>query len=145
MAWAYQPFRYLYQSVDLQPLPESKLPYYPAYHYLKFEKGERGLVLPQSESFLLWDYLRKGKVTDESFETRFEMSYEKNSNVSTWGPRMIDGGYDREAVKRVKKIITDGRYFRFFVDGREPVTIDIGYNFFDRNYSMDDLQNEGEH
>jgi len=53
--------------------------------------------------------------------------------------------YDSSEAERVKEISTDGRYFRFIVEGEDPVTIDTGFNFFDRNYSEEEFKIKGEY
>jgi hypothetical protein len=39
--WANIPFRYLYQSIDLDPMPVNNLPYYLNLHYFKFSQGKK--------------------------------------------------------------------------------------------------------
>jgi hypothetical protein len=146
LVWAFIPFRYLYQNVHLKPLHKARLPFYPALHSLKFEKNDKELVLPQSESFLLWDYLRKGKKTNNSFKERFTLSFEQNYTwFPSWDEEMRGKGYDSSEAERVKEISTDGRYFKFLVEGEDPVTIDTGFNFFDRNYSEEEFKMKGEY
>lgn len=141
LIWAFIPFRFLYQKINLKPLPKTNLPFYPALNFLKFEMGKKELVLPQSESFLLWDYLRKGKISNKTVKKRFNLGFELNY---TWFPSVEEEnngqGYNIEPNKALKEIITDGQLFQFLLEGKEPVTIDLGFNFFDRNYSIKDFK-----
>jgi hypothetical protein len=38
-----------------------------------------------------------------------------------------------QAEKKVEKISTDGRVYYFEIKGEVPISIDIGFNFVDRN------------
>src|SRR6185503_3573343 len=111
---AYNPLRYLYQTITMLKMN------YPEFlskgrFLLNAEliKGDSVLALKQSESFLLFDYLRLGKLVDHDTKSRF------NLRIHT---RM-----DPPAPAK-----TDGRYFTFLLK-RKFVTIDIGFNFYDIN------------
>jgi hypothetical protein len=72
------------------------------------------LDLRQSETFLLFDYLRNGRISNNKFKTRFKLHT------------------DYDPINPLYDIDTDGRFYTFVVKGK-PVTIDIGFNFYDVN------------
>ncbi|WP_146173561.1 DUF6438 domain-containing protein [Pontibacter mucosus] len=133
LVWANIPLRYLYQSINLKKLQEEELPVYVKHHFLSFAKGGKTLDLTQSEGFLLWNYLRMGKRCQEKFNPRFQVSFRENY---LWVPR----GRKRYATKEhIKSIETDGQFYTFYLEGQESYTINIGFNFFDLNFSKADF------
>jgi hypothetical protein len=80
----------------------------------KLKKGNMVLDLTQSETFLLSDYLKKGKITINNFRPRFILHF------------------DHDEINTLYEVDTDGRFFKFLVADK-PVTIDIGFNFYDVN------------
>ncbi len=104
------------------------------------------LLLSKSESFLLWDYLRKGRIVNSIFKALYTLDCTNN-----WYPRFY--GYIKPAKKlqrnnveildtlsNTKKwdtiidIKTDGKYYEFILNDGRKITIDIGFNFFNVNY-----------
>jgi len=114
--WATVPVSYLYQSV---PLKKINFPFFAQdstnFISTKLRNGNKILDLKLSESFLLFDYLRNGKSSNTLFKERF--------NFRVYYYRDADTFYS---------LSTDGRYYKFIVKGK-PVTIDIGFNFYDVN------------
>ncbi len=112
--WAYAPLRYLYQSIALKSMivPEATSSInYPNGVYLK--TANMGMALTQSETFLLFYYLQKGKVSNATFKSRYKLS----------SPFYIKKPHD---------IDTDGRFYKFEVN-KKSIIIDIGFNFLDTN------------
>lgn len=112
--WAYIPLRYLYQHTKLTP--NSVPAFFPRFNEVRgssFRKDGRIEPHSESETFLLFDYLRNGKQVDVRFNSRFKLHVELSDFPY----------YD---------INTDGRYYTFIVKGK-PTTIDIGFNFYDVN------------
>jgi hypothetical protein len=112
--WAYIPLRYLYQYIKLTP--NTAPAFFPRFNEARgssFRKDGRIVPHTESETFLLFDYLRNGKQVDVRFNSRFKLHVEL-SNFPY---------YD---------INTDGRYYTFITNGK-PTTIDIGFNFYDIN------------
>lgn len=109
--WAYNPLRYLYQTLTLKTVSYRDL--LPQLNSLKWKKDNKVADLPQSETFLLSYYLNKGKTFDGKFNPRFKLapSYQLRS------PNDVD---------------TDGRYYTF-IQNSKSITIDIGFNFYDIN------------
>ncbi|NHA03860.1 hypothetical protein G7092_08640 [Mucilaginibacter sp. HC2] len=112
--WAYAPLRYLYQSIALKSMlvPEATPSInYPNGVYLK--TANMGMALTQSETFLLFYYLQKGKVSNATFKSRYKLS----------------SPFD---IKKPHDIDTDGRFYKFEVN-KKSIIIDIGFNFLDIN------------
>ncbi len=132
LVWAYPSLRYLFQDLQLRKIDSTQLPPYLDLHFFKFEIGNEVCALTQSESFLLWDYLRKGKIAQFSFEETFTLRFVRNY---TWSPSYheIENPYNKEKEEMVKKIVTDGRYYTFDLVGQKPLTIDIGFNYLSVN------------
>lgn len=146
LEWASQTLRVLFEKLKLQRLDSSKLPFYQALHYFSFVKNDSGWQLSQSESFLLWNYLYESPTTSDKFETKYELQFRRNY---TWFPpaeeelRDVDNParvYDPAKEQKIESIETDGRYFRFKVLGQRPKTLDIGFNFLDRNRAFVDFE-----
>lgn len=112
--WAYTPLENLYQQI---PLSSLKYPEYMAHirSWLSFEKGNKIFGLEDSEKFLLEYYLSKGKISTAKFKPRFK--------IQAFSADDLKGEYD---------ILTDGRYYKILMKGK-PITIDIGFNFYDNN------------
>ncbi|TPE41065.1 DUF6438 domain-containing protein [Pontibacter mangrovi] len=129
LIWAHVPLRYLYQSINLNKLKEEELPVYLKHHFLTFAKGDKTLELTQSEGFLLWNYLRQGQRSLGKYKPRFSMHFRENY---LWVPRGAKKYADKEHIKSIE---TDGQFYTFYLQGQEPFTINIGFNFFDVNFN----------
>ncbi len=111
--WAYAPLMYLYQ---VNSLKEALYPEFMSGSFVtdsKIRKGDSIMELKQSETFLLFDYLRKGKVYTDNFKPKFK----------------LHKYFDHSLFYDIK---TDGRFYTFLVKGK-PITIDIGINFYNVN------------
>jgi hypothetical protein len=53
--------------------------------------------------------------------------------------------YDPSKEQKIEAIQTDGRYFRFKVQGRTSTTFDIGFNFLERNHAFVRFEKIDEH
>lgn len=112
--WAYIPIRYLYQHMALKAI--SQPTFFPRFNELRgsdFRLNGSIAVMTESETFLLFDYLRNGQVSNSDFKSRYKLHVEFSDFPY----------YD---------IDTDGRLYKFIVNGK-PITIDIGFNFYDVN------------
>ncbi len=111
---AYASLESLYKHIPLKKISNPQLiPEFDGIVDSHLTKDGMTLDLRQSETFLLFDYLRNGKISKDSFQPRFKLHtyFEKNS---------------------LNDIATDGRYYTFIIKGK-PTTIDIGFNFYDVN------------
>jgi len=105
----------LYQNIPLKKIHDpSFIPSFENITDSKLINDGKVVDLRQSETFLLMDYIRNGKILSNNFRVRFKLHTE----------------YD--AINPLYDIDTDGRYYKFLVKGK-PVTIDIGFNFYDIN------------
>jgi hypothetical protein len=136
LVWAYSSLRYLFQDIALKKLDSTKIPPYLNLHFLRFERGDQILSLTQSESFLLWNYLRKGSLVQVKFDGKYHMKFTRNY---TWAPSAdeLDDAYNEQVENKVKNIVTDGRYYTFAIRGQPSLTIDIGFDFLKQNKSLE--------
>jgi len=108
-------------------------PFYPKYSYYTFEKGRLILPLEKSESFYLWTELKKSKITSQNFAPIYAITF--TGNYTYWGP----DANKREHRYEIKKIVSDGRFFKFEYKDTPSETYDLGYNFVERNFKKDDF------
>ena len=136
LVWAYPSLRYLFQYIALEKIDSTKIPPYLNLHFFRFEKGDKVLSLTQSESFLLWNYLRKGSLVQANFDGKYNMTFARNY---IWAPSYdeLDNAYNEQSENKVKNIVTDGRYYTFILHGQQPLTIDIGFDFLTQNKKLD--------
>lgn len=143
LLWAQIPLRYLYQHTALKPVSVNQTPFTSYLFNFEFEKGDKRLELSQSESFLLWNYMRLGKQTNVNYKPRFDLVHYGNYY---WFPSITEEmngkGYEAEKKEKYIHVKTDGRYYTFYRDGEKPETVDIGFNFFDTNFEESDLKNQ---
>lgn len=134
--WAYTHLLFMPGSLKFQRMDPAELPFYRELHYFCFIQGKKICPLSQSESFLLWDYLRQGTIVNQRATRQFKLGFERNHTFGT--PVWESEAELKEkpvSQQRVTSIETDGRLYTFFMKGQPPVTIDIGFNFFDRNFT----------
>lgn len=144
LVWAYSSLRYLFEDLRLTKLDSTKVPFYLDLHYFRFEKGNEICDLTQSESFLLWNYLRKGIMVQNQATNKYNMGFVRNY---TWFPSYdeMEDPYKEKTEEKVKRITTDGQLYTFEVKGLNTVTIDIGFNFFDINQKFLSFREKGEY
>lgn len=133
LVWAYPSLRYLFQKLDLKRIDSTKVPPYLNLHFFSFEKGDEISRLTQSESFLLWDYLRKGRIVQDSFNELFKLRFVPNY---FWVPSYDEIENPKKQKKNVNSIVTDGRYYTFELVGQKSITIDIGFNYLVANKGL---------
>ena len=115
-AWAYTPLRYLYQNLTLKSVTAPKtIPSLDYANRAHFKTVNMAMDLTQSETFLLFYYLQKGKVSNVNFKPRYKLNAYFN-------------------LQKVPGIDTDGRFYKFEVN-KKLIIIDIGFNFYDVNAS----------
>lgn len=85
-------------------------------HFPSLENKTFKHTLYNSELFLLDLELRKGKTTTTFFEPKYTL------NFSYYNQGFL-----------FHKIVTDGRYYKFYYNDNTSKTIDIGYNFIENN------------
>jgi len=136
LIWAYVPIENLYSTLKLDSLPNDE-PFYPKLHYYTFSKDSLILRLQKSESFFFWTELQKSQIIDENF--KFKVKYEVwfRGNYTYWG---ADPNKKRKHKYEIKKIDSDGRFFKFYFKGEKPIVYDLGYDFIKRNFEENDLK-----
>jgi hypothetical protein len=117
--WAYKPFINLHQNIKLNHVSLEGITSLLQYtSYSKLERGNKrykdALFINTSDTFLLFSYIAQGKICNKQFETRFQLTPTQHH------------------TKKEFTIDTDGRYYKFMVNDK-PVTVDIGFNFYDLN------------
>ncbi|MCX2739915.1 DUF6438 domain-containing protein [Pontibacter anaerobius] len=143
LVWAHIPLRFLHQQIDLEEVNAWDQATPLAYNLLGFMKAGKVLTLEPSESFLLWNYLRTGYKTDKAPRKRFEMKCWRNYHVTTYAYEASDSLQSRKQHE-LQSVTTDGQLYTFTFEGEKPLTIDIGFNFFDVNFEESDMVAEAE-
>jgi len=129
---AYVPVANLHNVINLNRIPDDE-PFYPKYHYYRFEKGRSILPLDKSESFYLWTELKKSKITSQEFMPDYTIKF--TENFTYWGP----DANKRKHKYEYKKITSDGRFFKFEYKNVPSITYDLGYNFIEINFEKSDF------
>ena len=134
LIWAYVPISAIHRKIKLSRLPVD-IPYYPKLKDFAIAKGENVLHLEKSESFYLWTELYKSKRVSKEFKAKYKLLLAPN--YTYWGP---DPDKKTKSRKKPESLLTDGRFFTFRLEGENPITYDIGYNFIDRNFKPSDFR-----
>ena len=80
---------------------------------LRFENGNQIINLTSSEVFYLSNLLSNSKLSNKTFKTEYSTKYNVDYDVS--------------------RIETDGRFFKIFSKKKSSITLDLGFNFIERN------------
>jgi glycerophosphoryl diester phosphodiesterase len=105
---------YYYQQVKLNR--DDNFMFYENVWYRSFNSQTSSFELKESESFFLEVALRNGKKVNFNFQTKYNLDFTEF--------------YDKS---NIKTIITDGRFYKVTQKDNRSFTIDIGYNFLDKN------------
>ncbi|MBP7280075.1 MAG: hypothetical protein KBA66_00765 [Leptospiraceae bacterium] len=140
LKWGYTILQSLYQKMKLRDISLYSLPIYNQLKNFEIRKGDKTYYLEKSESFYLWDLLRKGKITKENFTPIYILDYEKESYWQKEGEYAFNSRV--EEVKTIKLCETDGRFFKFSFFNKDSVTIDIGFDFF-KDFNLDEKFKHG--
>ncbi len=109
--WAYSSLRYLYQNLATDTL-SSGLGLVP-FTCMLVESTNKRILLRGAEAFHLWLLLMNRAETQESFEEAYQI---------------LNMGKDE-----MKKMSSDGRFFRIVDEQGTSKTYDLGFDFFTRN------------
>lgn len=134
---AYTLLRFLEQdsNVNFKEHDFNKEPPFPKLYDFRFEKGNTKLVLPQSENFILWNYLREAKICTNKVTPKFKLGFDRNFTFFDDMMFMSHKDPFKKAKDELKlNIVTDGRYYEI-ESNHKKTCYDIGFNFFDRNLS----------
>ncbi len=122
--WTYVFFNHL-TNIKLDTVSQTSQHYNHFFHW-SFETKEQSLILSKSESFYLWAELKKSKITHQDFQPLYE--------------NLLYHDLEDKNPMKIKKIKTDGQYFRFVLSNYQTVTYDLGYNFIKRNFNKTDFR-----
>lgn len=134
LLWAYVPIENLYNRIKLDSLPIDE-PFYPKLQYYTFERDTSILSLQKSESFFLWTEINKSKIVNNDFKAKYTVGF--RGNYTYWGK---DPDKKRKHKYEIDKIESDGRYFKFYFKGQNPITYDLAYNFLEQNFKDSDFK-----
>jgi hypothetical protein len=117
--WAYTPIRFLQQSIKLEKnIKETNIL---DFNYISFKFENKICDLTKSESFYLKNLLSKSSEVKNSFEEKYIIKYWSND------------------IK--KKIVTDGRYYKFENNDGRFVILDLKYDFLKKNNLLQTFRN----
>ena len=114
----YEKLSYQYQKLNLDYVYNRKFD-----HRIvlgAFEGKKERYCMSDSEEFYLRVLLEKSKASNAAFEAKYKLG------TFNW----------EEVTDSVKRIDTDGRYFRIVMYDGESQQYDIGFNFIERNKSQ---------
>lgn len=111
---AYSELSYAYQNVRVED--DFEFLFMEKVNLFSFETSNSEFRLKESESFFLEVALRNGK------QVKTEINSNYNLKVSDWNE-----------ISDVLKITTDGRFYQILMKDKTIKTIDIGYNFIEKN------------
>lgn len=106
-----EPLTYLYQKLKL--VENKTIKEFQNINYYGFEKGNKIINLTSSESFFLINLMSKSIITDKTFKSEYSTDFDIDYDVS--------------------RIETDGRYFKVFSKTKKSITLDLGFNFIEKN------------
>lgn len=111
MKWATLPIVYLNQNIKLERKDDFKN--FIDFQYVGFVSGQKVCELTKSESFYLKYLLQHSQESKKNFKVKYTINY--------W------------AAGTKKKIESDGQYFKFETKKGEFTTLNLGYNFLEKN------------
>jgi len=79
LMYAYAPLLFLNQYTDLKKVVPEANPPHQDYAYRAFIKGNQIIKLSSSEAFLLWDYLRQARISQQKVTPRFNLGFIRNA------------------------------------------------------------------
>jgi hypothetical protein len=117
--WAYTSIRFLQQNIKLEK--EANETNILKFNHISFKIKNKICSLVKSESFYLKNLLSKSKEVNINFKEKYIIEYWSND------------------IK--KKIVTDGRYYKFEKTKGEFITLDLEYDFLKKNNIIQRFRN----
>ncbi|WKL48982.1 DUF6438 domain-containing protein [Flavobacterium pectinovorum] len=111
MRWATLPVVFLNHNIKLERKNETKK--FLDFKYVLFVSGQNICELTKSESFYLKTLLQNSQESKKNFKAKYTISYWANNTE--------------------KKIESDGQYFKFETKKGGFTTLNLGYNFLEKN------------
>lgn len=122
LVWAYIPAFFAYQTTKLDKIAEENLPFYQHLDYFDFIKKDSILNIEKTEAFVLWQELGLAKPTSKDFTPTYQVSFNYFQDIEA-----SKNSYQVTAIK------SDGRFYRFYIQKKVLLTLDLGYNFIEKN------------
>ncbi|SHM10139.1 DUF6438 domain-containing protein [Flavobacterium saccharophilum] len=119
--WTYTPLRFFYQKLKLRKINHNRN--YLNFRDITFEAKDQECALTDSESFYLMTFLLNAKENVFNFEKKYTIKYWSNDVY--------------------KYIFSDGQYFQFRLENGKQITLDLGYNFLEKNDLMQRFVKKG--
>jgi hypothetical protein len=123
MKWATLPIVFLNQNIKLERKDEPRK--FVDFGYARFISGKKVCELTKSECFYLKSILQNCEESKNNFKVKYTINY--------WTD-------DTE-----KKIESDGQYFKFETKKGEFTTLNLGYNFLEKNNLLKRIRNKTEY
>ena len=96
-------------------------------------KNHRVSLIDDSEKFFLFNELSKAKIINTTNES---LAYNGYYYIET--PKNFDY---KDIQLYERKVTTDGRIFKIKLRDKTTKTVDLGYNFFEKNSLIDPINN----
>jgi Domain of unknown function (DUF6438) len=123
MQWATLPIIFLNHKIKL--VEKENLKKYIDFGYVRFINGKKVCELTKSESFYLKSLLQKSDESNQNFKPKYIINYWSN---------------DKD-----KKILSDGQFFKFVNEKGKFITLNLGYNFLERNNLLKRIRDKTEY
>jgi hypothetical protein len=123
LKWAVLPIIFLNQKIRLEQFENSKS--YIDFGSGDFEKGNKICEITKSECFYLSNLLQNCKEENVKFKSKYIIRYWSNDNK--------------------KKVETDGQYYKFQIEKDKFITLNLGFNFLEKNNLLKRLRNKTEY
>jgi len=133
LVWAYMQIARVYHKIKLKSLLDER-DFHLKIYRLDFNKNALTLSLKESESFYLWTELVKAQKTSKTFQPKYRLTF--SDEYYYWTAEQ------KKHKAEIKKVSTDGRYFKFELKNGEPITLDLGYDFVARNFKSGDFKSD---
>lgn len=129
---AYTSLRYLEKSLKLKPIHYESLPNQMNYSYLGFKLGKMTWQFMGAESFLVYYNLSKATIEKINFIAKYELKFCNLKSLSKVY-KSNEIATNKKEEPELRKITTDGQYYKFFMSDGNSFTLNIGFNFIERN------------
>jgi hypothetical protein len=133
--WANIPLEKLIYTEDYDSILKNQHTY-SIIEYNSFFNDSVTINLEYSEVFFLWTKLINASVVNANFESTYNLRVSDQFYYPNLGEEMEDDCYNTG----ISEIRTNGRYYQFNFNSKSPIIYDIGYNFIDVNFSVNDFQ-----
>jgi hypothetical protein len=123
MQWATLPIVFLNQNIKLERKDEPRK--FVDFGFVLFVSGKKVCGLTKSECFYLKSILQNCEESKKNFKVKYTINY--------WAD-------DTE-----KKVESDGQYFKFETEKGKFTTLNLGYNFLEKNNLLKRIRNKTEY